>query len=41
MRPDTVRQTVERLLDRLRHLAEDDPYIAPLAGPPLLALAAA
>ena len=36
VRPDTVRQTVKRVLDRLRRLASADPYFAPLAGLPLL-----
>jgi hypothetical protein len=40
VRPDTVRQTVKRLLDRLRHLATADPYFAPLADLPLLGLPA-
>ncbi len=40
VRPDTVRQTVKRVLDRLRRLAAADPHFAPLAGLPLLALAA-
>ncbi|MGH8975266.1 MAG: hypothetical protein ACRD0C_18940 [Acidimicrobiia bacterium] len=31
VRPDTVRQTVKRLLDRLRRLAQADPHFAPLA----------
>lgn len=38
VRPDTVRQTVKRVLDRLRRLAAADPHFAPLAGLPLLAL---
>lgn len=37
MRPDAVRQTVKRVLDRLRGLAEDDVRFAPLAELPLLA----
>lgn len=40
VRPDTVRQIVKRLLDRLRHLAMADPRFAPLADLPLLGLAA-
>lgn len=39
VRPDTVRQTVKRVLDRLRHLATADPYFAALADLPLLGLA--
>jgi hypothetical protein len=38
VRPDTVRQTVKRVLDRLRRLAASDPHFAPLAGLPLLGL---
>ena len=40
VRPDTVRQTVKRVLDRLRRLAAADPRFAPLAGLPLLGPAA-
>jgi DNA-directed RNA polymerase specialized sigma24 family protein len=40
VRPDTIRQTVKRVLDRLRHLATADPRFAPLADLPLLGLAA-
>lgn len=40
IRPDTVRQIVKRILDRLRHLATADPRFAPLADLPLLGLAA-
>jgi hypothetical protein len=39
VRPDTVRQTVKRILDRLRHLATADPRFASLADLPLLGLA--
>ena len=38
VRPDTVRQTVKRILDRLRNLATADPRFAPLAELPLLGL---
>lgn len=38
VRPDTVRQTVKRVLDRLRHLATADPRFAPLADLPLLGM---
>ena len=41
VRPDTVRQTVKRVLDRLRGLAAADPRFAPLATLPLLGGAAA
>ena len=41
VRPDTVRQTVKRVLDRLRRLAASDPRFAPLATLPLLGGAAA
>lgn len=41
VRPDTVRQTVKRVLDRLRRLAASDPHFAPLAGLPLLGPAGA
>ena len=37
MRPDAVRQTVKRLLDRLRRLAATEPRFAPLAELHLLA----
>ncbi|MGH9040879.1 MAG: hypothetical protein ACRDZ3_11675 [Acidimicrobiia bacterium] len=40
VRPDTVRQTVKRVLDRLRRLAAADPRFAPLAGLALLGPAA-
>jgi hypothetical protein len=40
IRPDTVRQIVKRILDRLCHLAAADPRFAPLADLPLLGLAA-
>ena len=36
LRPDAVRQTCKRLVDRVRHLAEHDPYFAPLADLHLL-----
>ena len=36
VRPETVRQTVKRVLDRLRGLAAADPHFAPLAGLALL-----
>lgn len=37
MRPDAVRQTVKRVLDRLRRLADSEPHFAPLAHLHLLA----
>lgn len=37
MRPDAVRQTVKRVLDRLRHLAETDDRFAPLTDLHLVA----
>ena len=36
LRPDAVRQTCKRLVDRVRHLADNDPYFAPLADLHLL-----
>ena len=36
LRPDAVRQTCKRLVDRVRHLADTDPYFAPLADLHLL-----
>lgn len=36
LRPESVRQTCKRLLDKVRRLADDDPYFAPLADLPLL-----
>ncbi|MDQ3946284.1 MAG: hypothetical protein M3357_14250, partial [Actinomycetota bacterium] len=39
VRPDTVRQSVKRALDKLRHLATADPHFAPLGDLPLLASA--
>jgi hypothetical protein len=41
VRPDTVRQTVKRVLDRLRRLADSDPHFAPLSGLALLGPAGA
>jgi hypothetical protein len=36
LRPESVRQTCNRVLDKVRRLAVDDPYFAPLADLPLL-----
>jgi DNA-directed RNA polymerase specialized sigma24 family protein len=36
LRPESVRQTCKRLLDRVSHLAATDPYFAPLADLHLL-----
>ena len=36
LRPEAVRQTCKRLLDRVNYLAATDPYFAPLADLPLL-----
>ena len=36
LRPESVRQTCKRVLDKVRRLATDDPYFAPLADLPLL-----
>jgi hypothetical protein len=36
LRPEAVRQTCKRLVDRVRRLAADDPYFAPLADLHLL-----
>ena len=33
---ESVRQTYKRILDKVRRLAVDDPYFAPLADLPLL-----
>ena len=40
MRPDAVRQTCKRLVDRVNQLVASDPYFAPLAGLPLFHRAA-
>lgn len=36
LRPDAVRQTCKRVVDRVRHLSDHDPYFAPLADLHLL-----
>ena len=36
LRPESVRQTCKRLVDRVNHLAATDPYLAPLADLHLL-----
>jgi hypothetical protein len=36
MSPNAVRQTCKRVLDRVRRLAEEDQYFAPLAALPML-----
>ena len=36
LRPESVRQTCKRVLDKVRRLADDDPYFASLADLPLL-----
>jgi hypothetical protein len=36
LRPESVRQTCKRVLDKVRRLADDDPYFAPLADLPFL-----
>ena len=36
LKPEAVRQTCKRLLDRVNYLAATDPYFAPLADLPLL-----
>jgi hypothetical protein len=36
MRPDSVRQTCKRVIDKVSYLAATDPYFAPLAELPLL-----
>ncbi len=36
LRPESVRQTCKRVLDKVRRLAADDPYFAPLAELPFL-----
>lgn len=40
IKPDAVRQTTKRVLDRVRSLTEADPHFAPLADLPLLQRAA-
>ena len=38
LRPEAVRQTCKRLIDRVSHLAASDPYFAPLPDLHLLTL---